>query len=228
MGIQLAWKFRTLIATGALQPGAQLPGIRELAELAGVNINTVRTVLARLEEQGLLITQQGRGNFVAENARSHETLGRATEAAIEQATAAGIDPRELAAAVYVASRPDAKAASATPAAPAAGNRGERQALRAQIGQLERQLAELEPLGKLALSPPDPEPRLLTADELRQVRDELAARIDALRRERQEWRVESQLAAAAEHEAGERPRTRRWAGAGVWTGAAGADVSWTTA
>lgn len=225
MGTQLAWKLRTLIATGALPPGAQLPGIRDLAELAGVNINTVRTVLAKLEEQGLLITQQGRGNFVAPSARSHATLARATEAAIEQATANGIDPRELAAAVYVAAPPEGRPA---PAAVPAGKRSERHALRAQIGRLERQLAELEPLGKLRPRPPDSEPRLLTAAELRQVRDDLAARIDALRQERQEWRLESQLADAAEHQAGERPRARRWAGAGEWTGAAGADVSWTTA
>lgn len=223
MGTQLAWKLRTLIATGALQPGARLPGIRELAELAAVNINTVRTVLARLEEQGLLVTEQGRGNFVAPGARSHATLARATASAIEQATAAGIDPRELAAAVYVAAPPQSASAS-----PAAGHRSERQALRAQIDRLERQLAELEPLSKLQAKAADPQPRLLTAAELRQVRDELAGRIDALRQERQEWRVESQLAQAAEREVAERSRMRPWAGAGVWTGAAGTKVSWTTA
>ena len=53
VGTQLAWKLRTLIATGDLRSGTRLPGIRELAGLAGVNINTVRSVLGRwLEPAG--------------------------------------------------------------------------------------------------------------------------------------------------------------------------------
>src|SRR5947199_8661846 len=103
VGTQLASELRTLIATGALAPGARLPGIRELAELAGVNINTVRTVLARLEEQGLLVTQQGRGNFIADTAQSHASLAQTADAVISQAQAAGIDPQEPAAALFVTS-----------------------------------------------------------------------------------------------------------------------------
>src|SRR4051812_24230269 len=96
VGTQLAWKLRTLIATGELPVGARLPGIRELAEQAGVNINTIRSVIARLEEQGLLLTEQGRGTFVSTTARASATLAQATDAAMSQARAAGIDPRELA------------------------------------------------------------------------------------------------------------------------------------
>jgi DNA-binding transcriptional regulator YhcF (GntR family) len=222
VGTQLAWKLRTMIGTGELAPGTRLPGIRELAELAGVNINTVRAVLARLEEQELLITQQGRGNFVADTARVHASLSATADAVISQAQAAGIDPRELAAALYVSSP-----------APAVDERTERRSLRAQIERLERELAELEPLGPLSQQPlpqqpPDPQPRLLSATELREVRDSLAARIYRLEQERRQWRAEAaereQAAEAAEHE---RPRPRRW-GAGVWTGTSGAKVSWTTA
>ena len=35
-----------------------------MATLAGVNVNTVRTVYARLEQQGLLSSEHGRGTFV--------------------------------------------------------------------------------------------------------------------------------------------------------------------
>ena len=49
LGTQLAWKLRTAIATGLLQPGERLPGVRELAGAADVNVNTVRSVYARLE-----------------------------------------------------------------------------------------------------------------------------------------------------------------------------------
>ena len=68
LGTQLIWKLRTLIARGTVPPGAKLPGIREVAESAGVNVNTVRSVFARLEEQGLLTSEHGRGTFVADGA----------------------------------------------------------------------------------------------------------------------------------------------------------------
>jgi DNA-binding GntR family transcriptional regulator len=38
--------------------------VRQLAALAGVNVNTVRTVYARLEQDGLLSSEHGRGTFV--------------------------------------------------------------------------------------------------------------------------------------------------------------------
>ncbi len=222
VGTQLAWKLRTLIGTGKLAPGARLPGIRELAELAAVNINTVRSVLARLEEQGLLVTQQGRGNFVADTARAHAGLADTAGSVLSQARQAGIDPRELAAALYVTSpaQPDARAGSGV------DDRAERRQLRAHIDRLERELAELEPLGPLNQKAQDPQPRLLTTTELREVRDSLAARIYRLEQERRRWRAESEQARAADQPA-ERSRERRW-GAGVWTGRAGAEVSWTTA
>jgi DNA-binding transcriptional regulator YhcF (GntR family) len=221
VGTQLAWKLRTLIATGQLGPGARLPGIRELAELAQVNINTVRAVLARLEEQGLLVTQQGRGNFVADTAQAHTGLAATADAVISQALLDGIDPRELAAALFVTSR-----GPRDPAAPPANSRNERRKLRSEIERLELELAEIEPLGRLAEPPSDPQPRLLSTAELREVRDQLAARITRLQQQRLQWRAESERA-EAEADAPERPRTRHW-GAGVWTGRAGAQVSWTTA
>src|SRR3989440_12554250 len=101
LGTQLMWKLRALIATGSLPPSSRLPGIREVAESAGVNVNTVRAVFARLEEQGLLASEHGRGTFVAPGARPDATLSEAASAAIAQAAAAGIDPRDLAAALYV-------------------------------------------------------------------------------------------------------------------------------
>src|SRR3954453_8435456 len=41
LGPQLAWKLRGAVATGALRSGDRLPGVRELADAAGVNVNTV-------------------------------------------------------------------------------------------------------------------------------------------------------------------------------------------
>jgi GntR family transcriptional regulator len=206
LGTQLAWKLRTLISTGALPPGARLPGLREIAEAAGVNVNTVRTVFARLEEQGLLASEQGRGTFVAPTARPNAALTDAAEAAIAKAQQAGVEPRELAAALY----------ASVPA------RGERQALYEEIERLEHELAQLEPLSPLDREASGPGPRILSVEELRKTRDELEERLRELRYERAEWRAESE----AERDAASRSaHPARWRDAGVWTGGAPARVSW---
>jgi DNA-binding transcriptional regulator YhcF (GntR family) len=64
LGEQLAGKLEATIAAGRLRPGDQLPSVRQLADAAGVNVNTVRTVYARLEQRGLLSSEHGRGTFV--------------------------------------------------------------------------------------------------------------------------------------------------------------------
>ena len=64
LGAQLAEKLRRLVRDGELKGGDQLPSVRQLATLARVNVNTVRTVYARLEQEGLLSSEQGRGTFV--------------------------------------------------------------------------------------------------------------------------------------------------------------------
>src|SRR3954452_9780463 len=67
VGTQLAWQVQALIVGGRLRPGEQLPSVRRLAEAAGVNVNTVRAVYERLEGEGFVSTQHGRGTFVVEN-----------------------------------------------------------------------------------------------------------------------------------------------------------------
>jgi DNA-binding transcriptional regulator YhcF (GntR family) len=64
IGAQLEAKLSKLVEQGRLKPGDQLPSVRQLAELAGVNVNTVRTVYGRLEQRGLLNSEHGRGTFV--------------------------------------------------------------------------------------------------------------------------------------------------------------------
>ena len=51
--------------TARSAPGDRLPSVRELADVAGVNVNTARAVYARLESEGLVRSEQGRGTFVA-------------------------------------------------------------------------------------------------------------------------------------------------------------------
>ncbi len=65
LGVQLAGKLEGAIRTGELSSGDKLPSVRAMATLAGVNVNTVRTVYGRLEQQGLISSEHGRGTFVS-------------------------------------------------------------------------------------------------------------------------------------------------------------------
>lgn len=52
------------IDTGAIEPGARLPSEATLAETHSVSRPTVREALARLREDGLIISRQGSGAYV--------------------------------------------------------------------------------------------------------------------------------------------------------------------
>lgn len=65
LGEQLAGRIRAAVRDQTLTPGDRLPSVRELAEGAAVNVNTVRAVYARLESEGLVRSEHGRGTFVA-------------------------------------------------------------------------------------------------------------------------------------------------------------------
>ena len=61
---QLERGLRAAVATGRLQPGDQLPTVRQLAVDLRVNANTVARVYAELERAGVLETRRGVGSFV--------------------------------------------------------------------------------------------------------------------------------------------------------------------
>ena len=65
LGAQLAGRIRAAVQDGTLSSGDRLPSVREVADVAGVNVNTARAVYARLESEGLVRSEQGRGTFVA-------------------------------------------------------------------------------------------------------------------------------------------------------------------
>jgi DNA-binding transcriptional regulator YhcF (GntR family) len=171
IGVQLAWALRARIRDGRLVPGQRLPGLRELAESLKVNANTVRAVYQRLEHEGIIESQRGNGTFVAAVPQAQRSAVAAIAAnAAREALRTGVDPREVAAALYV--EPVAVARSE----PEQAER--RQRLRTQIAVLEQALVEIEVAhpGLLATTRPTQSsrgPRLLEADELEQVQSELA-------------------------------------------------------
>lgn len=56
---------RSLILKGTMQPGDQLPTERELGEVHAVSRVVVREAIARLRHEGLVVSRQGKGVFVA-------------------------------------------------------------------------------------------------------------------------------------------------------------------
>jgi DNA-binding transcriptional regulator YhcF (GntR family) len=230
LATQLAWKLKALIAAGHLAPEARLPGVRDLAELAGVNTNTARAVYGRLEQQGLISSEHGRGTFVAPRSGESE-LGRLAAVAAAQAHSAGLDLRELAAALYGASELNVPQANAPTSAPSTSQPGParsqdeerrlRRRLRREISQLEIELATLEPLsGEVDAPRRRAAGRLLSAAELEHIRDDLLTRVDALRREeetaRRAYREAREDDARLMREAERYRRGREWPHAGAST------------
>jgi GntR family transcriptional regulator len=63
---QLAQQVREAIARGEVLPGAAMPSVRQLSRDLVVNPNTVARAYAEVEREGLLVSQPGRGIFVAQ------------------------------------------------------------------------------------------------------------------------------------------------------------------
>jgi len=65
--LQLVDQVKAAAASGALNAGSPLPGIRPLAEELRVNRNTVAKAYSALESQGVIETIAGKGCFVLAN-----------------------------------------------------------------------------------------------------------------------------------------------------------------
>ncbi len=195
LGAQLAWRLRVLIASGALGPDDRLPGVRELAAGAGVNVNTARAVYRRLEEDGLIVSRHGLGTFVAEGAPASPDLERLAAEAVDNARASGVDPRDLARAIYAGG---ARSAALTDPSgdgsveppglqvqdTAVDERPGRRELRRQIARLEGELASYPADARKPGEPTHPllRPKGHVADmaELEAIRDDLIERLKRAR------------------------------------------------
>ncbi len=65
--LQIAEKIATQIFGGKIEPGAQLPSVREIALSERVNPNTVQKALNELERDGLILSQSTNGKFVTDD-----------------------------------------------------------------------------------------------------------------------------------------------------------------
>jgi GntR family transcriptional regulator len=62
--VQLVDRIEQMVVSGQLQPGQQLPTIRQLAADLRVNYNTVGRAYLILDQEGIISTQQGRGTYI--------------------------------------------------------------------------------------------------------------------------------------------------------------------
>ena len=95
------------IVTGLIGELEQLPSIRELSALLGINPNTIQKAFLDLDRAGVIVSTPGRGCFVAKNAREKirerltSKISDIREMARELANA-GIDKESVIAAVHSA------------------------------------------------------------------------------------------------------------------------------
>lgn len=66
--VQIGQNVRRFLARGDLSPEDKLPSARELAQVLGVNPNTVVHAYSRLESEGIIETRRGLGTFVRADA----------------------------------------------------------------------------------------------------------------------------------------------------------------
>lgn len=173
VGVQLGWALCAHIRDGRFEPGQQLPTLRELAEATGLNVNTVRAVYQRLEHKGLIDSQQGSGTFVALAHRQSSEVATIAADAAQEASETGVDPREVAAALYVSPEASSQAIDAATA--------QRRVLRRQIAVLERAIGELEAqhpgvAPRSSATRRGIGPALLSNDELERVRAQVVRRL----------------------------------------------------
>jgi len=174
VGLQLGWRLRALIRTGELAAGERLPSFRQLAEWAGVNVGTVRSVYEALEADGLVVTRHGQGTFVADGVEAAPQLEEIAAEALRRAHEAGLGPRDLAiVAMTCASLPEESETLEV-----------RQELRRQIARLEAELASYTAHLKedLATAPKRAVAHVAGVEELEETRDTLIAQLAAAQRQ----------------------------------------------
>jgi len=101
---QLEEEVRRSIVEGELQPGEQMPTVRQLAAQTHVNFNTVARVYRLLDLDGWISTQQGRGTYVMDRenkpinptpALNAQNAKRIADQIILEAKRLGISTRQM-------------------------------------------------------------------------------------------------------------------------------------
>src|SRR3954453_9414456 len=100
--LQLVQQVKQALQLGILQPGDQLPTVKEVVGSLAINPNTVLRAYRELDSEGLAEGRRGVGTFVREQAAALpagdvEELRVALEAWVAHARGAGLDREAMAA-----------------------------------------------------------------------------------------------------------------------------------
>jgi GntR family transcriptional regulator len=74
MYLQIMEQIKQKVRAGDWPAGQALPSIRELSALTKVSVITVKRAYTELETEGVIVTQAGRGSFVADLVDIHKNL----------------------------------------------------------------------------------------------------------------------------------------------------------
>ena len=100
MYLQIMEQIRRRIAVGDWAPGHSIPSIRQLAVDVGISVITVKRAYLELEREGVIVTHQGKGSFVASDAGvgiriREQELAQQLEQAARSAALLGLSPQDL-------------------------------------------------------------------------------------------------------------------------------------
>ena len=98
--LQIIERVQMDVITGRYQPGDKLPSLRDLAQEAAVNPNTMQKALSELERSGLIYSQRTSGRFITEDKELIHQMKKELAAAEVSAFVAhmkqlGITPEEI-------------------------------------------------------------------------------------------------------------------------------------
>lgn len=98
--LQIIERVQMDIISGRYQPGDKLPSVRDLAQEAAVNPNTMQKALSELERSGLIYSQRTSGRFITEDKELIHQMKKELAAAEVSAFVAhmkqlGITPEEI-------------------------------------------------------------------------------------------------------------------------------------
>ncbi|MCG4761610.1 GntR family transcriptional regulator [Fusicatenibacter saccharivorans] len=98
--LQIIERVQMDIIIGRYQPGDKLPSVRDLAQEAAVNPNTMQKALSELERSGLIYSQRTSGRFITEDKELIHQMKKELAAAEVSAFVAhmkqlGITPEEI-------------------------------------------------------------------------------------------------------------------------------------
>ncbi|HEY0063853.1 MAG TPA: GntR family transcriptional regulator [Telluria sp.] len=110
MYLQIIEQVRHKVAVGDWPAGAEIPSIRQLAAKLSVSVITIKRAYQELEQQGIILTQPGRGSIVSSEpkldpAQWEAQFNESLQQAVRLGQLLGLAPEDIAARLHSALHP---------------------------------------------------------------------------------------------------------------------------